>query len=201
MFIPIRLYPAQPSESILTYRSRQNCSLLASLSFPEMATRVIFGSAASRVSFAFDAHPSEHIGGAQWGSAEVLLAAVESGVVKGVLWLFRSLIVSRQGNLCCLTATAREGRRPRRDSLRERDPGKRPSARRLLSRSTCSSALLCVSPTAVLVCPAVCTGALLGLAGKTGFFLLFLLPCSGSRCRRPRPCVCGIRAGIALRVP
>lgn len=129
MFIPIRLYPAQPSESILTYRSRQNCSLLASLSFPEMATRVIFGSAASGVSFAFDAHPSEHIGGAQWGSAEVLLAAVESGVVKGVLWLFKSLIVSRQGNLCCLTATAREGRQPRRDSLRE--TGTQVSARAL----------------------------------------------------------------------
>lgn len=81
------------------YRNRQNCSLLASLSFPEMAVRVIFGSAASSVSFSFDTHPSERRGGARWGNAVELLAAVESGVVKGVLWLFESLITSRQGNL------------------------------------------------------------------------------------------------------
>lgn len=60
---------------------------------------MIFGSLASSVSFSFDTHPSEQIGGARWGAAVVLLAALESGVVTGVLWLFESLITSRQGDV------------------------------------------------------------------------------------------------------
>lgn len=106
-------------------------------------------------------------------------------------------------SLCCLTATACEGRRPCRDlAERDRDPGKRTNARLLLSRSTCPSvALLRTSRTSVLVCPPVCSRGLLGLSGKIGFFFLFLPLCSGSRCRCPRPCVCSLREGIALRVP
>lgn len=79
-----------------------------------MAVRVIFGSAASSVSFSFDAHPSERVRGAWWGKAVVLLAAVELGVVREVLWLFESLITSRWGNIsdACLERCAGEDGQP-----------------------------------------------------------------------------------------
>lgn len=106
-----------------------------------MAVRVIFGSAASSVSFSFDTHPSERVRGAWWGKAVVLLAAVELGVVRGVLWLFESLITSRWGNISgCLKRCAGEDGQPQ-PSLRgrQRDPVSAHTLRHVQRWLPCSS--------------------------------------------------------------
>lgn len=90
-----------------------------------MAVRVIFGSAASSVSFSFDSHPSERVRGAWWGKAVVLLAAVELGVVRGVLWLFESLITSWWGNIsdaCLKRCAGKDGQPQTLLQGRQRDP-------------------------------------------------------------------------------
>lgn len=170
------------------YRNRQNCSLLASLSFPEMAVRVIFGSAASSVSFSFDTHPSERRGGARWGNAVELLAAVESGVVKGVLWLFESLITSRREislmpdwNGMGVRMAFSRARCQRAGGIQVSTWMLQPVQRLLLPSSTFPSMLPGDATTrgsVCSVCSSLCT--LVGLSGETGLFLLASLQGSGS---------------------